>query len=281
MSEYLQSDRRFARRAAAMPPSRQSGTYDMATLYGLLAALVMIAGAIALGGAPTTFIDPPSIMIVLGGTAAITIMSFSPAEVSRAQRAMLKALVHRPGDPVEAAEVTLGMAELARERGAIHLQTRLGELRGRRFLQRALSVVIDGAPPEEVERTMGMELNATAARHARSAGVLRRASEVAPAMGLVGTLIGLVQMLGNLDDPSTIGPSMAIALLTTFYGALLANVVFAPLASKLERNAAAETLINQIYLLGALSICRQENPRRLELLINTVLPPAQRVRYFD
>jgi chemotaxis protein MotA len=88
-------------------------------------------------------------------------------------------------------------------------------------------------------------------------------------------------MLGNLDDPGTIGPSMAVALLTTFYGALLANMVFAPLASKLERNAAAEALVHQIYLLGALSICRQENPRRLELLVNTVLPPAQRVRYFD
>jgi chemotaxis protein MotA len=100
-------------------------------------------------------------------------------------------------------------------------------------------------------------------------------------MGLIGTLIGLVQMLGNLHDPSAIGPSMAVALLTTFYGAVLANLVFSPLAAKLERNASDEALVNQLYLLAALSIGRQENPRRLEILLNSVLPPAQRVQYFD
>lgn len=281
MAEFSQSDARLGRPAAVTPPLRRSGGFDVATLVGLAVAVVMVIGAIVLGGAPESFIDLPSVLIVVGGTVAVTMMSYSIAEVSRAQRAMLKALVHRPADPAVAAQIALTLAEAARERGPMHLQNRLSDLRGRPFLLRALSIVIDGAPPEEVERTMSSEINATAARHARSAGVLRRASEVAPAMGLIGTLVGLVQMLGNLDDPSTIGPSMAVALLTTFYGALLANMVFAPLASKLERNAAAETLVHQIYLLGALSICRQENPRRLELLVNTVLPPAQRVRYFD
>ena len=111
--------------------------------------------------------------------------------------------------------------------------------------------------------------------------VLRKMGEFSPAMGLIGTLVGLVQMLGHLDDPSTIGPSMAVALLTTFYGAVLANIVFLPLASKLERNSAEETLVNNVYLMGAASIGRQENPRRLEMLLNSVLPPAKRVRYFD
>ena len=105
--------------------------------------------------------------------------------------------------------------------------------------------------------------------------------EFSPAMGLIGTLIGLVQMLGNLGDPSTIGPAMAVALLTTFYGAVLANMVFLPLASKLERNSKEEALVSNIYLMGAASIGRQENPRRLEMLINSLLPPSQRVRYFD
>jgi chemotaxis protein MotA len=261
--------------------ARRSGTFDAATLFALIGAVAMIAGAIMLGGAPRSFIDLPAILIVVGGTMAVTTMSYSIGEVSRAQQAMVKALVHRPLNPTAAAILTIGLAEAARERGPMHLQNRLGNLQDQPFLRRALSVVIDGAPANEVERTISSEINSTAARHARSAGVLRRASEVAPAMGLIGTLIGLVQMLGNLDDPSTIGPSMAVALLTTFYGALLANLVFAPLASKLERNAIVEATVNQIYLLGALSICRQENPRRLELLINTVLPPSQRVRYFD
>jgi chemotaxis protein MotA len=100
-------------------------------------------------------------------------------------------------------------------------------------------------------------------------------------MGLIGTLVGLVQMLGNLEDPSTIGPSMAIALLTTFYGAVLANMLFLPLANKLDRNSDAEAMINQIYAIGVASISRQENPRRLEVEINTILPPARRVAYFD
>jgi chemotaxis protein MotA len=100
-------------------------------------------------------------------------------------------------------------------------------------------------------------------------------------MGLIGTLVGLVQMLSRLDEPSTIGPSMAVALLTTFYGAVLANLVFSPLASKLERNSREEALVDQIYLMGALSIGRQENPRRLEMLLNSLLPPDQRIKYFD
>src|SRR5690606_27445486 len=146
---------------------------------------------------------------------------------------------------------------------------------------KGLMMAMDGMPEAQIEELMRRELSTVSGRQVRAASVLRKCAEVSPAMGLIGTLVGLVQMLGSLDDPATIGPSMAVALLTTFYGALLANMVFMPLAAKLDRNAAAERLVNQIYMLGALSICRQENPRRLELLINTVLPPAQRLRYFD
>jgi len=128
---------------------------------------------------------------------------------------------------------------------------------------------------------MRTELHAIADRHNKGADILRRAAEVAPAMGLIGTLVGLVQMLGNLDDPSAIGPAMAVALLTTFYGAVLGNMVFAPLASKLERKSDEEALLNEIYLLGITSIARQESPRRLEVLLNTILPPANRISYFD
>jgi chemotaxis protein MotA len=111
--------------------------------------------------------------------------------------------------------------------------------------------------------------------------VLRRASEVAPAMGLIGTLVGLVQMLGSLSDPSAIGPAMALALLTTFYGAVLGNVVLSPLAAKVERAAEEDALVKTLYTIGAVSIARQENPRRLEMLLNAVLPPGKRIQYFD
>jgi len=128
---------------------------------------------------------------------------------------------------------------------------------------------------------MGHELSGMAERHSRGVGILRRSAEVAPAMGLIGTLIGLVQMLGKLDDPSSIGPAMAVALLTTFYGAVLANMVFSPLAGKLERNSKSELVVNRLYIITAASIGRGENPRRLEMLLNTILPPSQRLHYFE
>ncbi len=150
----------------------------------------------------------------------------------------------------------------------------LPALRGNPFLTKAISMVADGFPVEEVERVMRREIDEMTGRHRKSASVLRKAAEIAPAMGLIGTLIGLVQMLGNLDDPSTIGPAMAVALMTTFYGAVLANMLFAPLAAKLERNSAEEALVYNVYLLAAVSIGRKENPRRLEMLLNALLPPA-------
>ena len=131
-----------------------------------------------------------------------------------------------------------------------------------------------------IERILRREVNSMTERHTKSASILRRAAEVSPAMGLIGTLVGLVQMLGRLDDPSTIGPSMAVALLTTFYGAILANMVFSPMAAKLERNSNEESLVNTIFLTAAASMGRQENPRRLEMLLNTILPPAHRLQYY-
>ncbi|MFD0387008.1 motility protein A [Tistrella bauzanensis] len=121
-------------------------------------------------------------------------------------------------------------------------------------------MVVDGIPVEDVERILKRDISQMAQRHMQSSQILKKSAEVAPAMGLIGTLVGLVQMLGNLEDPSTIGPAMAVALLTTFYGAVLANMVFNPLAGKLERNSMEEQMFKQIYLAGATSIGRQENP---------------------
>jgi len=157
----------------------------------------------------------------------------------------------------------------------------LRQIRGEPFLGQALQLVVDGTPGDEIERILRRDIGAMAQRHLKSASILRKAAEVAPAMGLIGTLVGLVQMLGSLNDPGAIGPGMAVALLTTFYGAVLANMVFSPLASKLERNSEEELLLLNLYLTGAASIGRLENPRRLELLLNTLLPPAKRVRVFD
>ncbi|WP_282609746.1 motility protein A [Pelagibius sp. Alg239-R121] len=269
-------------RSGAKTRNAQGGSMiDFATLFGALGAFSVIAAAMTLGGSPGSFVDVPAMLIVLGGTFLVSSISFSVSEVVQAQRVMLRAVLYHVIEPDDAARRVLYLADHARKKGILALQNNLLELKNAPFLYRATMMVIDGMPPEQVESILMREADAIRQRHIRSAGVLRRAGEVAPAMGLIGTLVGLVQMLGNLEDPSTIGPSMAIALLTTFYGAVLANMLFLPLANKLDRNSDAEAMINQIYAIGIASISRQENPRRLEVEINTILPPARRVAYFD
>lgn len=253
----------------------------MATVIGISCGFAMIIAAIVLGGSPESFINPPSILIVVGGTLAITTACFSTADMGRTVQVVGKTVFQTTREPSEASVQVLQIAEIARKKGVLALQNILGSIETEPFLHKGILMVVDGTPGEEIETILKRDLQSTIQRHSQSASVLRKMGEFAPAMGLIGTLIGLVQMLGNLDDPKTIGPSMAIALLTTFYGAVLANMVFLPLASKLEKNSREETLINSVYMMAATSIGHQENPRRLEMLLNSVLPPAQRVRYFD
>jgi len=260
---------------------KSKSSIDLATVIGLISGFGLITAAIILGGNPLSFVNPPSILIVIGGTMAVTGMCFSGSELARSLKIIGKAFFYSSRDPSDAAIQVLQIAELARRQGVLSLQNVLDSLQPEPFLHKGMSMVVDGTPGEEVEIIMRRDLNSTVQRHHKSANVLRKAAEFAPAMGLIGTLIGLVQMLGNLDDPSSIGPAMAVALLTTFYGAVLANMVFSPMASKLERNSAEEAMVNTVYMMGAASIGRQENPRRLEMLLNSILPPMKRVQYFD
>jgi chemotaxis protein MotA len=254
---------------------------DLATIIGLFGGFTVITGAVILGGSMGAFFNVPAVLVVLGGTFLVTTVSFSLNEVMRAQKLILSALFGRHVAPDTAAYAMLDLAEQCRGKGVLHLQSYMQSLEEDSFQRKSLQLVVDGLPAEEVNRILQNDLNGMIARHSSGSGVLRKAAEVAPAMGLIGTLVGLVQMLSNLNDPTTIGPAMAVALLTTFYGAVLANMFFSPLASKLERNSAEEVLLNRVFMLGAASIGRQENPRRLEMLINTLLPPSNRVQYFS
>ena len=254
---------------------------DLATLFGLIAALALIAVAIVMNGSPLAFVDVPAILMVVLGTFAVTAISYPGEELREAQPSFRQAMFRTEIDPRVAARRVLTLADKARKRGMLSLQGDLYGVRDAPFLQRSLSMLVDGLQVDEIERNMTLEAHALAQGRHRAAAILRRAAEVSPAMGLIGTLVGLVQMLGNLDSPERIGPALSVALLTTLYGALMANVVFLPLASKLERNATVEQLVSQIYTMGVASMGRQENPRRLEMLLNTVLPAGQQIRYFD
>ena len=253
----------------------------MTTIIGLIAGFALVTFAMVAGGTLAAFVDISAIAIVLGGTAAVTAVSFSFEELRDAPRALYHILFHPKADPGEAGRTVLRLAERARKEGVLELERFTKSLSGDPFLHKAVRLLVDGTQGDDAEKILKRETFALSTVHMNTINILRRAAEVSPAMGLIGTLVGLVKMLGTLNDPSTIGPAMAIALLTTFYGALLAHMFFLPLASRAERNAREEALLNSIYSTGAGSIGRQENPRQLELLINTILPPAKRIQYFS
>lgn len=262
-------------------PDALGVSFDVATIVGVTGAFAVIAAAMVLGGSPKSFVDLPAVLIVFAGTALVTAASFTVDDLRRMGAIVLRAVLYRIESPSDAAQRILFLSDRARQSGPLGLGGIARPLKPSRFLGQAVELVADGLATEEIDAILTRERGATRERHRRCADILRRAGETAPAMGLIGTLVGLIQMLGNLDDPSTIGPSMAIALLTTFYGALLATLVFNPLASKLERTSEVEATVNEIYAIGAVSISRQENPRRLELLLNTLIAPGERVAFFD
>ncbi|MFC7331724.1 motility protein A [Rhodocista pekingensis] len=271
-----------AGRGGALPrPLRPKGGIDLATVLGLVGGFGLVGAALALGGSLGAFFNLPSVAIVLGGTVAVTAVSFSMRDVASAGRLLLGAVTRTVHDPQAVARYVLQLADIARRNGPLALQPLAPSLAAEPVLQRSIEMIVDGLPADDVERILRTEIEADQARARAGAAVLRRAAEVAPAMGLIGTLVGLVQMLDNLQDPASIGPAMAVALLTTFYGAVLGSMVLSPLAGKVERNAEVQALVSSLYMLGAGSVARQENPRRLEILINTVLPPELRLSTFD
>ena len=262
-------------------PTRARGRLDHATLLGLVSGFGLVIVAMTVGGTPGAFVDLPAIFIVIGGTFGVTTACFSLSDIARTPAVVAKTLFHSVPDAEAEARRMLRLADEARKSGILSLEESLPGMADEPFVQKALALAVDGVPAEEIQHVLQHAIDEMIQRHVRSAGVLRKAAEVAPAMGLIGTLIGLVQMLGNLDDPAAVGPGMAIALLTTFYGAVLSNMLFAPLATKLERNSAEESLVANLYMLAAGSICRKENPRRLETLLNAMLPPARQIRFFS
>ncbi len=249
------------------------------SVLGLISALALVALAIAMGGHVGAFLDIPSVLIVIGGTLAVVLISFTPADLASTAALAGQALGHGPQAFGGLAKHLLELAQKARANGLLALQAQAAK-EAHPFLRQALFLAIDGAPADAVEKILTQDTASLLERQERGLGLLRRAAEVAPAMGLIGTLIGLVQMLGQLSTPEAIGPAMAVAILTTFYGAVLAYMVFTPLAAKLEQMSGDDLLMRKLMLAATLSMLKQENPRGLELTLNSLLPPTQRVKVF-
>ncbi|HOO81754.1 MAG TPA: MotA/TolQ/ExbB proton channel family protein [Alphaproteobacteria bacterium] len=283
MSDAASQDGKFSD-SGPMPVvsvPRHTSSVDFATILGLFFTFGLIIAAIAIGDSNANFIEVRSLMIVLLGTLTATAISYTPEELSRSGAIFSRSVFIHKWNPTAMAANLVSLAVIAKKKGVLALTSYESELRKDAFLYRSFQMVVDGFPADDIEFLLTQELEAGIERHKRSASITRRASEIAPAMGLIGTLIGLVMMLADLENPETIGPAMAVALLTTFYGAILGTIVMAPLAVKLEKRSSDESLIKRLIKIAAVSVARQENPRKLEMLLNSELPPAKRIRYFD
>lgn len=254
---------------------------DFATLFGVISSIALIVFAIYIGHSKANFFNLPSVLIVILGTIAVTSVSYNKSELSKLGSVLKKTLFSRKHKPALMAKQLLDLATISRKKGVLALSELEPQLRREPFLHKAIQMVTDGFSGDDIEKVLMQEVDSLTERHRKCSSIIRRASEVAPAMGLIGTLVGLVQMLAELDNPESIGPSMAVALLTTFYGAIMGTVFLSPLAIKLDRNSDDETMINNLIVTASSSIARQENPRRLEMILNSELPPSERIRYFD
>lgn len=247
---------------------------DIATLVGLIAGVGLIGGAMVLSGGIGGFIDIPSVLIVFGGAIAATLINFPLKQFLSAMKVALKLVLAKEEDPVEIIKRYIQLAVVVRKEGQLALEE-ASKTVAHPFMRKGLMLVADGVDAETLGGILQLQNFAVQQRHKIGQEVFKAVGRWAPAFGMIGTLIGLVTMLGNMQDPSSIGPKMAIALLTTLYGALLSNLICLPMASKLKQRTDQEILINTIIAEGLKGLQMGLNPRLLEEKLKAFLPTAQ------
>ncbi|PID29272.1 MAG: motility protein A [Candidatus Cloacimonadota bacterium] len=248
---------------------------DKATLIGFMVGITSIIISILLGGSLLGFVDFPSIFIVFGGTVAALLINFPMNEVTSIFT-YIKLSMGENGSSIKSLiEDLVSMSEKARREGILAIEQALGEINDP-FMKSGLRLAVDGSEPDTIKESMEIEISNVEIRHKRAHTILDAGGAFAPAYGMIGTLIGLVNMLKNMSDPSSIGPSMAIALLTTMYGAVLANLIFLPVKGKLEEKSKLELLQKELIIEGVIGIQSGENPRMLRAKLETYLKPSER-----
>ena len=246
---------------------------DLGTLVGLIGAIAMVVMAMILGGSIMTFIDAPSILIVVVGTHFVVMMTYSLGDFLGAAGAGMKVLNFKPTDNEELISQIVELADMARKSGLLALE---GAEIEDEFLTKGIGLLVDGHDGEVVRNILEKEVRMASQRHQHAASVFKTMADVAPAMGMIGTLIGLVAMLSNMDDPKSIGPAMAVALLTTLYGAIMANMVGIPIASKLNIRDKEDKLSRTLMIDGLLGIQAGQNPRVIEQVLHGYLQEGKR-----
>ena len=248
---------------------------DIATLIGLVLGAALVLMAILLGGDLMAYVNIPSVLIVIGGGFAATMASTPLKKFHQMPNVLKKTLFSKTTDTLTLIRQIVELAEVARRDGILALEGMVEDMDDD-FLISGIQMAVDGTDPEIIQTIMETELENLLERHEVGKSLFDSLGRYAPAFGMIGTLIGLVAMLSNMDDPSKIGAGMAAALLTTLYGALLANILFLPLADKLALRSAEEALAKTIVIQGVMTIQSGDNPRAVESKLMTFLPPAER-----
>lgn len=246
---------------------------DIATLIGVVVGFGLIIGSILLNGSLGAFMDAPSALIVVGGTISTVFIMERMDRVLGAIKVAKNAFFNPSTDVSQTVELILNLSNKARREGILALEE---EKVDNPFLAKGLRMAVDGLAREEIRDTLTSELVSMKQRHQRGQKLFKFMGATAPAMGMIGTLIGLVQMLQTLDDPAAIGPAMAVALLTTMYGAVIAFVICNPIAEKLERRTSEETMNMTVVIEGIDSIVRGHNAAVIREKLEARLAPNKR-----
>lgn len=253
---------------------------DLGTVIGIVLVLALLLGAMAMGVGVGAYIDIPSVLIVVGGSIGALMISFKPEQMKKFTKVFMKAIKPSEENVADLIKKLVEFATKARKDGILALE---GEVNNEEneFLRKGLSMAIDGSEPDTIRELLEIDMEQTSGRHKTHAAIFSQWAGLAGAMGMVGTLIGLVAMLLNMADPSAIGPSMAVALLTTMYGAIIGNVFGTPIYNILSIRNDEETVVKEMIVSGIMSIQSGDAPRVLEAKLLAYLAPADRVSQFD
>lgn len=254
---------------------------DILTPIGITLGFIMIIFAIVSSGnlsSMATFFDVASIFIVLGGVIASMLITFNFEQIKLTGR-VLKESFNKTEDRLpELIQLFIRLAERARREGILALENELEEVEDP-FIKKGILLAVDGIEPEVITDILNAEITAIEERHYKGRVLLEKAGEYAPSWGMIGTIVGLILMLNQLSDPATLGPAMAVALITTLYGTVLANLVFLPMASKLEAKTEDEVFLKQIIIEGIIGVQSGQNPRILEEKLSAFISSDDRAKY--
>jgi chemotaxis protein MotA len=253
---------------------------DKTTLLGLIFGTACIIVPMFLGGKPSAYWDLKSILITIGGAVSSTLTSYRPAEAIQILKVTAKAFRDKGIELEKTVKTLVDLSHKARREGLLSLEAEMENINDE-FMRQSIQLVVDGVEPDVIIETMDLELESIEARHKRGQGMYKTLGAMFPAWGMIGTLVGLVVMLKSLDDPDSLGPAMSTALITTFYGSVLANLIALPIANKLAIKSEEELHEKRLIVEGILSIQAGENPRIMEQKLKTFLSPEQKRRYAE